>query len=83
MSLWGRRGEAVAPTEEAVTLYREQAAANPAYQPDLAAALDNLGVRYSAVGRRHDAIAPAEEAASLYRSRPPPTPPTSPTSRWR
>ncbi len=31
---WGRRAEAVAPTEEAVTLYRAQAADNPAYTPD-------------------------------------------------
>ena len=34
------------------------AAANPAYLPDLATALNNLGIRYSGVGRRADAVAP-------------------------
>ena len=41
--------------------------ANPAFLPDLAGALNNLGIRYSEVGRRHDALAPAEEAVQLYR----------------
>ena len=63
----GRRADAVAPAEEAVTLCRDQAAANPAYLPDLASALTNLGIRYSEVGRRADAVAPAEEAVTLYR----------------
>jgi tetratricopeptide (TPR) repeat protein len=63
----GRRADAVPPTEEAVTLYRDQAAANPAYLPDLAIALDNLGIRYSEVGRDADAVPPAEEAVTLYR----------------
>ena len=63
----GRRADAVAPAEEAVTLYRDQAAANPGYLPDLAMALNNLGIRYSEVGRRADAAAPAEEAVTLYR----------------
>jgi hypothetical protein len=39
---WGRRQDAVGPSEEAVGLYRELAAANPAFQPDLAGALGNL-----------------------------------------
>src|SRR5208282_224049 len=64
---WGYRMEAVAPAEEAVQLYRELAAANPAFLPDLASALTNLGNRYSEVGRRQDALAPAEEAVQLYR----------------
>ena len=63
----GRRADAVAPAEEAVTLYRDLAAANPAYLPDLAGALTNLGNRYSEVGRRADAVAPAEEAVTLRR----------------
>ena len=63
----GRRADAMAPTEEAVTLYREQAAQNPAFAPDLAMALNNLGIRYSGVGRRADAVAPTEEAVTLYR----------------
>ena len=63
----GRRADAVAPTEEAVTLYRELAAQNPAFAPDLAMALTNLGNRYSGVGRRADAVAPPEEAVTLRR----------------
>ncbi len=63
----GRRQEAVAPTEEAVSLYRELATTNPAFRPDLAMALNNLGIRYSEVGRRQEAVAPTEEAVSLRR----------------
>ena len=63
----GRPADAVPPAEEAVTLYRDQAAANPGYLPDLAGALSNLGIRYSEVGRRADAIPPAEEAVTLRR----------------
>ena len=63
----GRRQDALAPTEEAVQLYRELAAANPAFLPDLASALNNLGIRYSEVGRRQDALPPTEEAVQLYR----------------
>jgi hypothetical protein len=59
---WGRQVEAVAPAEEAVAIYRAQAAANPAYQPGLAMALNNLAAFYREVGRRADALAPAEEA---------------------
>ena len=63
----GRRQDALAPTEEAVRLYRDLAGTNPAFQPDLASALNNLGIRYSEVGRRQDALAPTEEAVRLYR----------------
>ena len=61
----GKPFEAVGPAEDAVTAYRELAAANPAYLPDLAGALTNLGIRYSEVGRRADAVPPAEEAVTL------------------
>jgi len=57
----------MAPTEEAVQLYRELAAGNPAFLPDLASALNNLGVFFSEVGRRQEAMAPTEEAVQLYR----------------
>ena len=67
LSELGRRGEALAPTEEAVTACRELAATNPAYLPDLAGALNNLGNRLSEVGRRDEALAPTEEAVTLYR----------------
>ena len=63
----GQLMAAVAPAEEAVTRYRELAAADPAFTPNLAMALDNLGVRYSGVGRRAEAVAPAEEAVTRYR----------------
>ncbi|MCP3859993.1 MAG: hypothetical protein GY704_10100, partial [Phycisphaeraceae bacterium] len=39
--------EAVAPTEEAVTIYRQLAEANPAFLNELASSLNNLGIRYS------------------------------------
>ncbi len=47
---WGRRAEAVTPTEEAVALYRNLAADNPAYAPNLAAALSNLDRHLVAIG---------------------------------
>ena len=63
----GKPFEAIGPAEDAVTAYRELAAANPGYLPDLAMALSNLGIRYSEVGHRADAVAPTEEAVTLYR----------------
>jgi hypothetical protein len=63
----GRRHDALALAREATQLYRELADANPAFLPDLAGALTNLGNRYSEVGRRHDALPPTEEAVRLYR----------------
>ena len=56
----GRRAEAVAPTEEAVNAYRGLAADNPAFLPDLAGALNNLGDAVREVGR--DPQAPWEQA---------------------
>ena len=76
--------DALAPTEEAVQLYRELAADNPAYLPDLASALNNLGIRYSEVGRRARRPArPPRKPSSSTASWPPTTPPTSPTSPAR
>jgi tetratricopeptide (TPR) repeat protein len=43
------------------------AADNPAYLPDLAMALNNLGNHYSELGRHHDALPPTEEATDTYR----------------
>jgi tetratricopeptide (TPR) repeat protein len=63
----GRYYEALAPAEEGVRLRRELAEANPAFLPDLAMALNNLGNRYTEVGRLQDALAPAEEAVQLRR----------------
>ena len=65
----GRREDALAPTEEAATLYRALAQANPAaHTPNFALSLNNLGALLSAPGRREDALAPTEEAVTLYRA---------------
>ena len=64
----GRPAEAVPPTEEAVAIRRELAAAYPdRYRPDLAASLTNLGIRFSALGRPAEALPPTEEAVAIYR----------------
>ena len=63
----GRREEALAPSEEAVRIYRELSKTNPAYLPNLAMALNNLGVSLSELGRREEALAPTEEAVRIYR----------------
>ena len=68
LRFYGRRAEAVGPTEEAVRLYRALAADNPAFVPNLAMSLNNLGVRYSQVGRRAEAVGPTEEAVRLRRA---------------
>ncbi len=49
LATWGRWVDAVAPTEEAVQLYRQQADTNPAYLPDLAMALNNLEKQLAAI----------------------------------
>ena len=48
--------------------YRAQAAENRAYEPDLAAALNNLAIRLSETGDRAGAVAPAQEAVDLRRA---------------
>ncbi|MDX3559250.1 tetratricopeptide repeat protein, partial [Streptomyces europaeiscabiei] len=48
----GRRVDAVAPVEEAAGLYRALVEGNPAFVPDLAMALNNLGAFYSEVSRK-------------------------------
>ncbi|MFN6339220.1 MAG: tetratricopeptide repeat protein, partial [Cyanobacteriota bacterium] len=67
LSAVGRRQEALAPTEEALKIYRGLAQSNPAFQGDLANALYNLAIRYSELGRRQEALAPVEEALKIYR----------------
>jgi tetratricopeptide (TPR) repeat protein len=63
----GRREEALAPAEEAVTIRRRLAEADrAAYLPDLADSLTSLSVCL-APGRREEALTAAEEAADLYR----------------
>ena len=64
----GRPADALPATEEAVTIRRELAAANPdRYRPDLARSLSNLGVRLSELGRPADALPATEEAVTIRR----------------
>ena len=64
----GRREDALAAIEEAVTIRRELAAARPdAFGPHLADSLNNLSNRLGGLGRPEDALAAVEEAAGLYR----------------
>ena len=67
----GSRKEALAPTQEAVELYRALAdpeTGNPAaYLPDLASSLNNLGIRLSEAGQPEGALAPTQEAVELRR----------------
>ena len=79
----GRREEALAAIEEAVTIYRELAEARPdAFLPDLATSLNNQSDCLADLGRREEALAAIEEAVTIYRelAGPAPTPscPTSP-----
>jgi len=55
-------------TTEIAGILRPLAQANPdAYLPDLAASLNNLGLRLAEVGQRQAALARAQEAADTYR----------------
>ncbi|MFQ5342117.1 MAG: CHAT domain-containing protein [Anaerolineae bacterium] len=68
LSALGRRGEALAATQEAVELYRQLAQHNPdAFLPDLAMSLNNLGIRLSNLGRRGEALAATQEAVEIRR----------------
>ena len=72
LSVWywglGRPAEALPVTEEAVTIYRELAVANPdRYRPDLAGSLSNLGIWYAELGRLADALPVTEEAVTIRR----------------
>jgi tetratricopeptide (TPR) repeat protein len=49
-------------------VYRELAAASPdRYRPDLAAALNNLSVRFSELGRPAEALPAIEETVTIHR----------------
>ena len=63
----GDRAGALAAIDEAVRLYGELAAANPAaFTPDLAGALNNQANRRSETGDRAGALAAIDEAVRLY-----------------
>ena len=63
-----RRQDALAASQEAVTIYRELAAARPdAFRHHLAMSLTNLSLWLGSLGRRQDALAAIEEAVTIYR----------------
>ena len=64
----GRREDALAAIEEAVTIYRELVRARPdAFLPDLARSLNDQSSRLADLGRREDALAGIEEAVTIRR----------------
>jgi tetratricopeptide (TPR) repeat protein len=64
----GRREEALASSEEAVTIFRQLAQSDPdAHLPGLAKSLNDLGTRLLQLGRREEALAPSEEAVTIFR----------------
>jgi hypothetical protein len=64
----GRREDALAANDEALTTYRQLAAARPdAFLPELATALNNQSNSLSQLGRREDALAAINEALTAYR----------------
>ncbi|MGH3221402.1 MAG: tetratricopeptide repeat protein [Streptosporangiaceae bacterium] len=68
LSNLGRREQALAAIEEAVTTCRDLAAARPdAFLPGLATSLNNQSVFLSDLGRREEALATIEEAITAYR----------------
>jgi tetratricopeptide (TPR) repeat protein len=66
----GRREEALAAVEEALSIQRELAVGRPdAFRPGLAISLNNLAASLAGLGRREEALAAAQEATDLYRER--------------
>jgi len=64
----GRREEALAAIQEAVTIRRELAAARPdAFRPGLAVSLTNLAIYLGDLGRREDALAAIQQAVTIRR----------------
>jgi tetratricopeptide (TPR) repeat protein len=62
----GRPEEALAPGEEAVTIYRHLAAADPgAFLPDFPLALNNQAGLLAELGRLEEALAASEEAVAI------------------
>ena len=64
----GRDAEAMEASEEAMTIYRRLAAANPArHEPDLVSSLNTWSNSLSAAGRGAEAMEASEEAVTIYR----------------
>jgi tetratricopeptide (TPR) repeat protein len=64
----GRHREALAAGEEALALWRDLVAANPAHQPRLANALTNYGISLRNLERHSEALTYDREALDLYAS---------------
>ncbi|MBK7020869.1 MAG: hypothetical protein IPH38_15060 [Candidatus Microthrix sp.] len=62
---------------------RAQAEQNPAYQPNLAAALNNLAITLAETGDRAGAPPQPKKPSPSSVPKPNRTPPTNPTSPWR
>ena len=56
----------LAAVQEALALYRDLAAANPAHQPRLANVLNNYGTSLRGLGRHSEALEYDREALELY-----------------
>ena len=64
----GRREEALTAIEEAVTIRRQLAQADPdTFSPGLAMSLGNLAAHLAGLGRREDALTASQEATDTYR----------------
>ena len=64
----GRREDALAAVEEAVSIRRELATARPdAFRPGLATSLTSLSDQLRELGREEDALTASEEAVSIHR----------------
>ncbi|MEV7196869.1 tetratricopeptide repeat protein, partial [Streptomyces sp. NPDC093510] len=63
----GLRHEALATAQDALRAWRHLTPTNPAYEPDLATSLSNLGMYLSGVGRREEALTAAQEAVDIRR----------------
>jgi tetratricopeptide (TPR) repeat protein len=63
----GRYQEALASTEQSLTIVRVLAKSNPAYQADLGSALLDMGRRYSSLGRYQEALASTEQSLTIVR----------------
>jgi tetratricopeptide (TPR) repeat protein len=69
LSALGRREDALAATQEVVTIRRTLAKTRPdAFLADLATSLNNLSAVLSALGRREKALAATEEAVTILRT---------------
>jgi Tetratricopeptide repeat len=62
-----RFSEAESADNEAVTIYRDLTAENQAYQSDMSAAIDNLGLDYGHAGRFREAESAYKESLAIWR----------------